>query len=247
MKNFLFLFVEHWLHKMVCLNFSKAFYDSLIKFPDAAANPDNLQLFGENVTKLWVHQMLRLAHGKENNSSNKSHSTSPKHISVEQFFSMDVDAFVSHYLPFFGVPSDFQFRCLCLGVDGLPVGICADSLTVSSIGQHVQKCHTQPLMLPGSGDHQLEFIPFSLVPQHQRKREMPSNTGDSELLAWARATVERYRYHPYMKVLELANSKPSSGRNGLKRSSSGDSGKGHELAQPPLHKKTRVAEETDDD
>lgn len=186
-------------------NFTATFRHSLCQFPVHPTSSASPSLFVENVTKLWIHQLMRHISGMED--AIVKDDTHPTKLSVLDFFTLDTSSFISYFLPLFGMSGDSKFQCLRLGTDGLPTAICLESLPARQIGLHVHQCHTLPL-LRDKNDPQKKpnFLPFTLVFQQHLNPPLSEIGCDFDTLSWARSVVERWSREAsqsYLKLVEV--------------------------------------------
>lgn len=192
---------------MVDSHFNSSFQNSLCNFPLHPSHSSNPLLFTENLTKLWVHHIIRLINDIP--AGVPSHPSNPK---LGEFFSYDASAFVSVFLSLFGLSNDSKFQCQRLGSHGLPNSVCLESLPARQIGLHIYQCHILPLLWSEDERHkEVNFVPFVMV--YQKNSSPPlNNECDMETLNWARSVVERWRESAssYPELLDLVKDKGSS-------------------------------------
>ena len=203
-------FSEKWLGKMVEYNFTSCFRNSLCQFPSDPRSSTNPTLFAECIVKLWIHKLLRMIHGIEEDNSVET-SIASAEFSLPEFFKMNVHSFISKYLPLFGMPADSTFQCLRLGPDGVPSAVCTESLPARQIGLHIRQCHTRPLFWSENCDPQkkLKFIPFTLIFHQNPNLPILENKSVFDTLSMVRSVVERWSRGstlPYLKLLETIQS-----------------------------------------
>lgn len=186
-------------------NFTAGLRHSLCQFPTHPTSCNSPLLFVENVTKLWVHQLMRRISDMED--AKVEANTLPIELSVLELFTLDTSAFISHFLPLFGMTGDFNFQCLHLGTDGLPTSVCLDSLPARQIGLHVQQCHTLPLFRDkDDSPKNVKFVPFTLVFQKNLSPPLSEANCDFDTLSWVRFLVERWSRRAsdsYLKLLKV--------------------------------------------
>lgn len=170
--------------------FSDSFQNSLLEFPDNAWSADNPNVFGVNIVRLWVQEVLRLVHSKE--LGELSAVNSPPAL---EFFMMTIPEFIEKYLPLFGMSLDCTFQCRKIDSHGNPAEICVDNLRTASIGKHVYFHHVAPLL----GEHFTHFIPFLLVPPPYVTLVNCFNTSQLEKV---RSITRLWEGIPYVNVLK---------------------------------------------
>lgn len=199
--NFFFPFVGKWLLQLVEYYFTKSFRESLCNFPSSPVNQENGKLFGETIAKLALHHLLRLA---ASTHQQKTPTSPVADWTPKDLFSLDIDAFVSHFFSYFGLSFDSIFQCVRIGANGLPTSVCHHRLSAWAIGNHVQEFHTLQ-MTSDRAQKELVLTPFFLVFQPSLSPPLAHKECDTGLLNWARSTVEHYRGHAYLEVLELVS------------------------------------------
>lgn len=216
-----FLFcTEKWLRQMLKEHFSSNFSNSLCQFPSDPLSSSNPLLLVECVVKLWVHQLIRIIHDVEEESFDDS--INPTKLSLSQFFKLNIDTFISRFLPVFGLSDDCTFQCLRLGPDGLPSAVCIEALPARQIGLHIQQCHTLPLTWNDSEPQKkMHFIPFTLVFQKRSHFPLNENVCDVDTRTWARSVVERWsKKLSYLELLKtIRNADITSTSNHLSNTS----------------------------
>lgn len=187
---------------MVNEHFSASFQNSLYEFPDEPAQSSNPVLFAENLTKLWVHQLIRKIRGIPDAASKPN--MDPREMPLSDFFTMDASTFVQSFLRMFGMTNDSKFQCQRLGPDGLPTSVCLESLPARQVGLHVYQCHTLPLQWNADDvTKEVGFIPFRLV--YQKDQSRLSEQWNDANLSWARSVVDRWSRGSKLSYLELLN------------------------------------------
>lgn len=224
--------------------FTKTFRESLCNFPSSPVSQENGKLFGETIAKLALHHLLRLA-----DSNRTVTPTSPvADWTPKDLFSLDIDAFVAHFLSYFGFSFDSIFQCVRIGADGLPTSVCHHRLSAWAIGNHVQEFHTLQ-MDSDRAQKELILTPFFLVFQPSLSPPLAHKECDTGLLNWARSTVEHYRGHAYLEVLDLVgklsgndsdNRKPGPKRAAAKRKRLSTGSETQRVPRPRLQDPTSI-------
>lgn len=203
----IFCTIVTWLQKMVNSHFNTSFRNALCHFPLHPSHTSNPLLFTENLTKIWVHHIIRLINDIPNGVP--SYPSYPK---LAEFFSYDASAFVSVFLSLFGLSNDSKFQCQRLDSHGLPTSVCLESLPARQIGLHIYQCHILPLLWSEDDrSKEVNFVPFAMV--YQKNSSPPlNNECNMEMLNWARSVVERWRGSgsSYPELLNLVKDKENS-------------------------------------
>ena len=176
---------------MVDDHFTSTFRDSLCKFPENPCQRKNPMLFADNISKLWVHQVLRIINDMK--TATLSDDKQPSDLSLTEFCTLNIDSFCNFFLPLFGMSPDFLFQCHTLDDKGLLSANCSVALRADQIGSHVQKYHILPLELDHDHfDKELQFRPFSLVVKKVAKTlPLSAEKCDTNTLNWVQKLLKR--------------------------------------------------------
>ncbi|EFX86731.1 hypothetical protein DAPPUDRAFT_307865 [Daphnia pulex] len=187
-----------WLEFMLNLCYNPTFLNSSNEFPVHPTNLKNAHLFSENVTKLWIQQLLRKIH--EIKDSSLDGYINHADMSKMDFFTLDIKTFIANFLPLFGLSVDSKFQCQLLGPDGVPSAICSENLSADQIGAHIYDHHILPLLWDENHNRNFIFSPFSLI---YNSHNLPlSDKCDLERLRWARSLVVRWSGGSYLELLQ---------------------------------------------
>ncbi len=183
---------------MLSLCYNPTFHNSLNEFPVHPTSSKNALLFSENVTKLWIHQLLRKIH--EFKDSSLDGYINHADMSKMDFFTLNIKTFIANFLPLFGLSVDSKFQCQLLGPDGVPSAVCSENLSAHQIGAHVYDHHILPLSWDGNHNKNFIFSPFSLI--YKSHNPPLSDKCDLERLRWGRFLVDRWSGGSYLELLQ---------------------------------------------
>ena len=225
---------------MVDSHFTTVFRETLCQFPDDPCDRKNPMLLGENISKLWVHQVFRIIHDLK--TATPAENTNPSELSLADFCTISIDSFCKLFLSLFGISPDFLFQCHALDDKGLSSSVCSAALRADEISSHVQEFHISPLELdPENTDKELRFSPFSLV-FHGEPTALTHEKCDLGVLKWARHT-RKCRDLNFSSYLELLQSLKVPFANLFEPSSRSNSARG----KGPLPQKRKRSVSGDDD
>lgn len=200
--------LEIWLTETINSHFTEAFQNSLYRFPTCPTSSENPDLFTENVTKLWLHKLMRYINCIP---EAVPLTNDPMQYSLADCLKINISDFTTYFLSVFGMTKEFTFQCLHLEADGTPSSVCLENLPVDQIGFHIDEVHTKPLFWDNDfPSKKIIFAPFTLAFHPQRNPPL-GDACDYYKLRWARAIVERWSGDtslPYTKLIDAVSDDP---------------------------------------